>query len=144
MVTLSKKLCGAIAAMALLFVATASTANAQSFRGRLSNGEKAGYIAGGAAAGAVIGGLLGGGKGAVIGGLLGAGGGTGYVYYRDQRDNDRSYGYRGYDDHRYNRDYRSNGYFGDSRTYERRDRDGDRDDRNDNRYRNNVHRGFNH
>jgi hypothetical protein len=58
-------------------------------RGRLSTGEKAAIIGGGAAAGAVLGGLLGGKKGAIIGGVIGGGGGTGYVVLRDRRDRDR-------------------------------------------------------
>lgn len=104
MLTLSKKLCTAALAMVLMVAAT-TTANAQSFRDRLSNKEKVAAIGGGAAAGALIGGLLGGTKGAVIGGLLGAGGGTGYVVYRGNRD-DR-YGRYDRDDYRL-RDYRYN------------------------------------
>lgn len=47
----------------------------------------AGFIGGGAAAGALIGGLAGGGKGAAIGGLVGAGGGTaGAAYTGNDRD----------------------------------------------------------
>lgn len=47
----------------------------------------AGFIGGGAAAGALIGGLAGGGKGAAIGGLAGAGGGTaGAAYTGNDRD----------------------------------------------------------
>jgi len=116
MLTLTKKLCAATLGLALL-LAAGSAANAQSrFGGRLSTKEKVGYIGGGAAAGAVIGGLLGGRKGAVIGGLLGAGGGTGYVYYRGRQD-DRYRGYNGYRDYGYNdRDYR--GY--DRRVYDSR------------------------
>jgi len=106
----------------------------------MSTREKAAYIGGGAAAGAVIGGLLGGRKGAVIGGLLGAGGGTGYVYYRGQRDNNRYYGNRDYYDSRSYRDYRSNGYYGDRRNYDY----GGRDNRCDPyRDRHDYHRGFN-
>ena len=103
MFTLSKKLCAATLGLVLLFAAT-NTANAQSFGGRTSTKEKAAYIGGGAAAGALIGGLLGGKKGAVIGGLLGAGGGTGYVYYKGKREEDRYGRYYGYRD---NRDYRA-------------------------------------
>ncbi len=103
MFTLSKKLCAATLGLALLFAAT-NTANAQSFGGRMSTKQKAAYIGGGAVAGALIGGLLGGKKGAVIGGLLGAGGGTGYVYYKGNREEDRYGRYYGYRD---NRDYRS-------------------------------------
>jgi len=144
MLTISRRVCSAVLGLALLFVAMASTTNAQSF-GRLSNGEKAGYIAGGAAAGAVIGGLLGGTKGAVIGGLLGAGGGTGYVYYKNQRDNDRYFGYRGhrdYDYRRVDRDDRFGRYYGDRR-WDHRDREGDRDDRfRWNRDRDDYYRSF--
>ena len=103
MFTLSKKLCAATLGLALLFAAT-NTANAQSFGGRMSTKEKAAYIGGGAAAGALIGGLLGGKKGAVVGGLLGAGGGTGYVYYNGKREEDRYGRHNGYRD---NRDYRA-------------------------------------
>src|SRR4030095_13263322 len=120
MFILSKKLCAATLGLLLLLAAT-STANAQSWRGRTSSKEKAAWIGGGAAAGAVIGGLLGGKKGAVIGGLLGAGGGTGVVLYKNNRDNDR-YGrydgyryrsyrdFRAYDDRRFLRD-RYRGYY---------------------------------
>jgi hypothetical protein len=103
MFTLSKKICAAALGLALLFAVTTS-ANAQSFGGRMSTGEKAAYIGGGAAAGAIIGGLLGGKKGAIIGGLLGAGGGTGYVYYKG-RDDDRYRRYYGVRDYRYQRSY---------------------------------------
>lgn len=107
MLTMSKTICAATLGLALLF-ATTTSANAQSFGRRMSTKEKAAYIGGGAAAGALIGGLLGGKKGAVIGGLLGAGGGTGYVYYKGkERDRDgRYYGARDYRDSRaydYNR-----------------------------------------
>jgi hypothetical protein len=96
MITLNKKLCAVTLGLALL-LAVGSTANAQSrFGGSMSKKEKAAYIGGGAAAGALIGGLLGGKKGAVIGGLVGAGGGTGYVYLRGRQEEERYYGYRGY------------------------------------------------
>ncbi len=120
MFTLSKKLCAATLGLVLLFAAT-STANAQSYRDRLSTKEKAAYIGGGAAAGALIGGLLGGTKGAVVGGLLGAGGGTGYVLYKGRRDDDRYGRYYGFRDTRFHdewRDGRSNN--------DHRDRDHDR------------------
>lgn len=107
--TMSKTICAAIVGLALLFGATTS-ANAQSFRGRMSNKEKAAVIGGGAAAGALIGGLLGGKKGAIIGGLLGAGGGTGYVVYKGRED-DR---YRGY--YR-GRDYRDDRFFNRTRRF---------------------------
>jgi hypothetical protein len=114
MFTLSKKLCAATLGLAMLLAAT-NTANAQSFGGRrTSTKEKAAYIGGGAAAGALIGGLLGGKKGAVIGGLLGAGGGTGYVYYKGKQEEDRYGRYYGYRD---NRNYRSY----DERRYDYRD-----------------------
>jgi len=48
--------------------------------------RSAGFIGGGAAAGALIGGLAGGGKGAAIGGLVGAGGGTAGAAYSGNRD----------------------------------------------------------
>lgn len=119
MLTLTKKLCAATLGLALL-LAAGSTANAQSrFGGRMSTKEKAAYIGGGAAAGALIGGLLGGRKGAVIGGLLGAGGGTGYVYYRGRQQEDRygpNYGYRDYRGYDY-RDYNYRGY-SDRRVYD--------------------------
>jgi len=103
MLTKSKTLCAVTLGLALLFGATAS-ASAQSFGGRMSTKEKTAYIGGGAAAGALIGGLLGGKKGAIIGGLLGAGGGTGYVYYK------------GRDDDRYDRYYDAR-FYGDRRAY---------------------------
>ena len=102
----SKKICAMVLGLVLISAIT-TTANAQSFGGRLSNGEKAGAIGGGAAAGALIGGLLGGKKGAIIGGLLGGGAGTAYVYSRG-RDYDRydRYGYRNYPNYRDSRDWR--------------------------------------
>jgi hypothetical protein len=129
MLTLTRKLCATTLGLMLLLVA-ASSANAQSFGGRLSNGEKVGAIGGGAAAGAVIGGLLGGTKGAIIGGALGAVGGTAYVATQ------------GRDDYRYGRYYSNRSYSNGSRWEERRfdnyrwdrdrnwdhDRDHDRDD----------------
>ncbi|MFY9557982.1 MAG: flagellar motor protein MotB [Blastocatellia bacterium] len=116
MLTLSKKLCAGTLGLALLLAASTS-ADAQSFGGRMSTKEKAAVIGGSAAAGAILGGLLGGKKGAVIGGLLGAGGGSGYVYYKGKQDEDR-YGRYGYRDYRY-RDYRG---FNDQRRYDYRDR----------------------
>ena len=129
MLTLTKKMCTATLGLMLLFAAS-SSANAQSFGGRLSTGEKVGAIGGGAAAGALIGGLLGGTKGAIIGGALGAAGGTAYVATQG-RDYDR-YG-------RYDRDrYYWNGSRWEERRYvnDRWDRDRDRDgdhDRDDRR-----------
>src|SRR5437867_6493110 len=100
MITLTSKLSAATLGLVLL-LSVASTTNAQSrFGGSLSTKEKAAYIGGGAAAGALIGGLLGGKKGAVIGGLLGAGGGTGYVYYKGRREEERYGRYDGYRNYR--------------------------------------------
>jgi len=48
--------------------------------------RSAGFIGGGAAGGALIGGLAGGGKGAAIGGLLGAGAGTAGAAFTGNRD----------------------------------------------------------
>ncbi len=137
MFTMSKKICAATLGLALLFAAT-SSASAQSFGERMSTKEKVAYIGGGAAAGALLGGLLGGKKGAIIGGLLGAGGGTGYVYYKNRQD---EYRYGRYHDYRSSdyrsSDYRSSAYRGsdyrgyDNQAYDynRRYDDGDRDDR---------------
>lgn len=140
--TIIKKLCAATLGLMLLF-AVSSSASAQSFGGRLSNGEKAGVIGGGAAAGAVIGGLLGGKKGAIIGGLLGAGGGSAYVY-ANGRDDDRYRGYRGYNGYRYSgNDRRWEGNRFDNNRWDRgrdRDRDHDRDDRGRNRWNDNRFR----
>jgi hypothetical protein len=103
MLAIHKKL-GVLTLGLLIMFAAVVPANAQRWRGRdrLSTGQKAAIIGGGAAAGALLGGLLGGKKGAVIGGVLGGGGGTGYVVYRNRRDNDRYCGYRDYRDYRYN------------------------------------------
>lgn len=135
MTTLTRKLCTATVGLMLLF-AVGSSANAQSFGGRLSNGEKVGAIGGGAAAGAVIGGLLGGTKGAIIGGALGAAGGTAYVATQG-RDDDRYRRYSG-DRYYYDRDrYYWNGRSWEERRFENnrwdRDRDGDHD-RDDRRF----------
>ena len=110
MLAIRNKLSAAILGLALLFAAT-TPANAQSYRNRLSGGEKAAIIGGSAAAGALIGGLLGGKKGAVIGGLVGAGGGTAYSLSRG--DDDRRY-YRGRD-YRY---YRDNRFFARNRRFD--------------------------
>jgi hypothetical protein len=136
MLTVTKKMCAATLGLMLLF-AVASSANAQSFGGRLSTGQKIGAIGGGAAAGAVIGGLLGGKKGAIIGGALGAVGGTAYVATQG-RDYDR-YGRYDRDYDRYGRYDRDRYYWDGRRWVERRayndrwdrDHDGDydRDDR---------------
>jgi hypothetical protein len=101
MTTINKRIGTLTLSLVLIFAAVAPI-SAQDFGGHMSNGKKTAIIAGSAAAGAVIGGLLGGKKGAVIGGLLGGGGGTGYVYYKGKREEDR-YG-------RYYRDYRNRNY----------------------------------
>jgi hypothetical protein len=117
--TISKKLCGAVLALALLCAAGIPVASAQSFGYGVSGREKAAAIGGGATAGAIIGGLLGGRRGAVIGGLLGAGGGSAYVYAKGRENEDR-YGY--YRDGRYYRYNSGYGYYAD-RDYRSRDRD---------------------
>jgi len=129
--TMSKTVCAATLGLALLFGAITS-ANAQSFGGRMSTKEKAAYIGGGAAAGAVIGGLLGGKKGAIIGGLLGAGGGAGVVYYKG-RDDDRYGRYYDSRDYRDSRGYDYNRRFDNRSRYDRRFRDRDRWSRGFNR-----------
>jgi hypothetical protein len=139
MITLTKKLCAATLGLMLLF-AVASPANAQSFGRRLSTGEKAGVIGGGAAAGAVIGGLLGGKKGAIIGGLLGAGGGSAYVAASGRNDDRyrRDNGYRYYgNNQRWDRNRFDNGRWDRDQIH---DRDHDRDDRGRNRSDNNRFR----
>ncbi len=82
-----------------IMMAAAMPASAQSLGGSMSTKEKVATIGGSAAAGAVLGGLLKGKKGAVIGGLIGAGAGTGYVYIKGKREEDRyeRYGYGRYD-----------------------------------------------
>ena len=135
---LTGKLCAGTLGLMLLFGA-ASSANAQSFGGRLSNGQKAGAIGGGAAAGAVIGGLLGGTKGAIIGGALGAAGGTAFVYSqgRDDYRYGRDYAYRGnnWNDRRWDGYRNDNDRWGRDQYRDRdRDRDHDRDDRGGNRW----------
>jgi hypothetical protein len=113
MISINKKFSVAILSLVIMLVAV-SSANAQSWRRYRDNGsskrEKAAWIGGGAAAGAVIGGLLNGKKGAIIGGLLGAGAGTATTIIKDRNDDDRyeRYGRRSYSrrigsDYRYNR-----------------------------------------
>jgi hypothetical protein len=103
MLRINKKLCAAALSLVLLFAA-ALPASAQSrFGGSMSKKEKVVSIGGGAAAGAIIGGLLGGKKGAVLGGLLGAGAGTGYVYIKGKREEDRYGRYGRYERYNYNR-----------------------------------------
>jgi uncharacterized membrane protein YebE (DUF533 family) len=121
--TINKKLCAVTLSLVVLFAA-AMPASAQSryrdrssFGGSMSTKKKVGIIAGGAAAGAVLGGLLGGKKGAVLGGLLGGGGGTGYVYYKGKQEEDRYGRYDGYRSNRNYRAYRSNDRY--SRSYRR-------------------------
>lgn len=122
-----KTFCAMVLGLVLISAIT-TTANAQSFGGRLSTGEKVGAIGGGTAAGALIGGLLGGKKGAVIGGLLGGGAGTAYVYSQG-RDYDR-YG-RYYGRSYSSRDYQYYPEYRDSRDWRYRSF-GDRDFRSDN------------
>jgi hypothetical protein len=101
MISINKKFSVAILSLVILLVAV-SSADAQRWRRNRDNGisnkEKAAWIGGGAAAGAVIGGLLNGKKGAIIGGLLGAGAGTATSVIKDRNDDDDRYG-------RYNRRY---------------------------------------
>jgi len=105
MIKINRKLGSLVLSLALLF-AIAVPASAQSrFGGSMSTKKKVGVIGGGAAAGALLGGLLKGKKGAVIGGLIGAGAGAGYVYVEGKREEDRYgeygyYRYRGGDDYR--------------------------------------------
>ncbi|HEY9230757.1 MAG TPA: hypothetical protein VIS78_01385 [Blastocatellia bacterium] len=111
MLSLNKRVFAGLLSLALLFAIVAPVSAQERFGGSMSTRKKAGIIAGGAAAGALLGGLMGGKKGAVVGGLLGAGGGTGYVYYRGKREQER-YGYYGDDRYRYYgyRDYRDDRY----------------------------------
>jgi hypothetical protein len=120
MTGITKKLCGAVLALALLCASGIPIASAQSFGYGVSGRDKAAAIGGGAAAGAVVGALLGGRRGAVIGGLLGAGGGSAYVYAKGRENQDR-YGY--YRDRGYYNDYPAGRYYGDrdSRRYDRDD-----------------------
>jgi hypothetical protein len=99
----NKKVFGLVLLFAFIF-ALSTESNAQSWRRwrdrdrDFSGGQRAAIIGGSAAAGALIGGLLGGGKGAVIGGAIGAGGGTGAVIIHDRSNNDdewRGRNYRG-------------------------------------------------
>lgn len=101
MISINKKFSVAILSLVIMLAAV-SSASAQSWRRYRDNGtskrEKAAWIGGGAAAGAVIGGLLNGKKGAIIGGLLGAGAGTATTIIKDRNDDNDRYG-------RYNRRY---------------------------------------
>ena len=110
MLSINKKISVAILSLIVLFAA-AMPADAQWRRYRdrgTSKKEKAAWIGGGAAAGAVIGGMLNGSKGAVLGGLLGAGAGTGVAIIRDRNErNDNEWRGR-YRYNRYNRVYGQN------------------------------------
>src|SRR5262249_30369169 len=119
---MNKRIGTAVLSLAILLAAVAPV-SAQSwsrFGGSMTGRQKATYIGGGAAAGAVIGGLLNGRKGAVIGGLLGAGAGAATVYIKGRREEDRYrydsryyngyYNGRYYDNGYYNRGYYDNGY----------------------------------
>jgi hypothetical protein len=101
MIKINRKLCSVALTLALL-IAFAMPVSAQSgFGGSMSTKKKVGIIGGGAAAGALIGGMLKGKKGAIIGGMIGAGAGTGYVYVEGKREEDR---YGEYDYYRYRDD----------------------------------------
>lgn len=103
MIKINRKLGSLVLSLALLF-AIAIPASAQSrFGGSMSTRKKVGIIGGGAAAGALIGGMLKGKKGAVIGGMLGAGAGAGYVYVEGKREEDRYGEYYDYRDDNYRR-----------------------------------------
>jgi hypothetical protein len=110
-ISINKKFSVAILSLVILFAAI-SSANAQSWRrwnrdNGTSKKEKAAWIGGGAAAGAVVGGLLNGKKGAIIGGLLGAGAGTATAVIKDRNDDDR---YERSGNRRYYSN-RNNGYY---------------------------------
>ena len=131
MISINKKFSVAILSMVIL-LGTISSANAQGWRrwnrdNGTSKKEKAVWIGGGAAAGAVVGGLLNGKTGAIVGGLLGAGAGTATAIIKDRNDDDRyeRYGNRRYYSNRnnsynsynsYNDGYRVN-RFNDSNRY---------------------------
>jgi len=85
---------GGLVLSSIVLLAAVAPASAQERRWRdrdrdMSNRAKVGVIAGGAAAGALIGGLLKGKKGAILGGLIGGGAGTGYVLIKDRDNDDR-------------------------------------------------------
>jgi hypothetical protein len=114
-ISINKKFSVAILSLVILFAAI-SSANAQNWRrwnrdNGTSKKEKAAWIGGGAAAGAVVGGLLNGKKGAIIGGLLGAGAGTATAVIKDRNDDDR---YERYGNRRYYSN-RNDGYYGNYR-----------------------------
>jgi hypothetical protein len=111
MISINKKFSVAILSLVIL-LATISSANAQGWRrwnrdNGTSKKEKAAWIGGGAAAGAVVGGLLNGKTGAIVGGLLGAGAGTATAIIKDRNDDDR---YERYGNRRYYSN-RNNGYY---------------------------------
>jgi hypothetical protein len=89
MLAINKKLCAVALSLVLMFAAAVPASAQSSFGGSMSTKSKVKYIGGGAAAGAIIGGLLKGKKGAIIGGLLGGGAGAGYVYIKGKREEDR-------------------------------------------------------
>jgi len=122
---MNKRIGTAVLSLAILLAAVAPV-SAQSwsrFGGSMTGRKKATYIGGGAAAGAVIGGLLNGRKGAIIGGLLGAGAGAATVYVKGKREEDRYrydsryYNNRYYDNGYYNNGYYNNGYYNNGYAY---------------------------
>lgn len=121
MTLINKKLMLATMGM-LVMLAMAIPASAHDGRRGRSRGtstkEKVAYIGGGAAAGAVIGGLLNGKKGAIIGGLLGAGAGTGAVLIKDKLDDDDDYRFR----RNGRRSFRNDGRFVNDNRFIRNDR----------------------
>lgn len=141
MISINKKFSVAILSLVIMLAAV-SSASAQGWRYRdrgTSKREKAIWIGGGAAAGAVIGGLLNGKKGAIIGGVLGAGAGTATAVIKDRNDNDDRY-------ERYDRRY-DNRYSSNNRQYYVNDRYSRFSDNNsrfsNNRFSNNNNRGGN-
>jgi hypothetical protein len=112
-----KRFSMAILSLVIMFGAV-SVSNAQSFGGRMSTRDKVKWIGGGAAAGAVIGGLLNGRKGAAIGAVVGGAAGAGTVYVKGRRDEER-YG-RYYENGRYydNGRYNNSRYYENSRYYD--------------------------
>ncbi len=107
MIKINRKLCAVALSLVFLLAVVATPASAQSrFGGSMSTKKKVGIIAGGAAAGALLGGVINGKKGAVLGGLIGGGAGAGYVYVEGKREEDRYgeyYRYRDYRDDNYRR-----------------------------------------
>ena len=105
-----KRVSIAILSLVIMFGAV-SVSNAQSFGGRMSTRDKVKWIGGGAAAGAVIGGLLNGKKGAAIGAVVGGAAGAGTVYIKGRRDEERYGRY-------YDRRYYDNGRYYDYNRYD--------------------------